>query len=645
MDGKHRGVQVGLALVLIAAGFCSCASRVSVVDLPAPKDTLAEVGKRLSRKLSAGELTTIAEHGDQVLRALTSIERDALARGYLRFQIDQPADVIVAAPRDSAPFWLRDQGFTATGDVLSDASNSWTLYRKQFPAGWVGLGVNGLDLTPRAHYAVFLVGKGSQPVRVTDLSGTRWEVGTAAVPLALASDLDRRVKQLPPRLRGATVLRTSHDQRHSTRLARGRVWKTHGLSRPEPDQVVVSFGADAASELVWSWRTTPEVEGSVVRLRRKGDPGPFRAYTGASKTITLPEVLNDPTVRRHSVEVAGLEPATMYEYIVGDGTSRVEGFAGEVRTAPRGGQDVCLLYMGDPQCGLEGWGKLLAAARRKRPDAAALLIAGDLVDRGNERTNWDHFFLRAAGVFEGLPLMAACGNHEYLDRGPWLFTSFLDHPANGPEGVQRDLVYSFEVGDAFVAVLDSTLAVSSPSAARVQAEWLDRRLRETTRAWKLVMFHHPIYASHPWREQPQLGEAWGPVFDRHHVDLVLQGHDHAYLRTYPMRGGSRIDSTAEGTVYVVSVSGDKYCDQSPRDYTEFGMTHVSTYQTIDISSRERRLVYQALDLSGRVCDAFTITHPAPTAIEAHANAAGTTTSSYPPREVRRRTLELNPRAQ
>ncbi len=56
------------------------------------------------------------------------------------------------------------------------------------------------------------------------------------------------------------------------------------------------------------------------------------------------------------------------------------------------------------------------------------------------------------------------------------------------------------------------------------------------------MFHHPVYPSHPWRDTPALREHWVPIFDKHHVDLVLQGHDHAYLRTYPLRGHRRVDS-------------------------------------------------------------------------------------------------------
>ena len=43
-----------------------------------------------------------------------------------------------------------------------------------------------------------------------------------------------------------------------------------------------------------------------------------------------------------------------------------------------------------------------------------------------------------------------------------------------------------------------------------------------------------------------------PIFDRHRVDMVLNGHDHDYERTKPMRGNQAQASAADGTIYVVS---------------------------------------------------------------------------------------------
>ena len=604
MDGRHGRGRHGLAFILFVLGSTSCTPRTPVDRLPSVEETLAGAGKRLSRTHSIDDLTRIATRQERVLALLNDRERDVMARGLVRFQIDRPADVYVAAPRQSVPFWIEDQGFEPTPLTMADSETPWLVFRKTFGPGWVGLGVNGLDQTRRAHYAVFLRARDGGPIAVSRLDPLLWEAISCTPSVRLSRDQTTRSVELPTVLQEATLLRTSNDRRHEALLARGRVWKTHVAAGRLPDQVTVAFGADPARELTWSWRTLPEQTSSIVRLRKTGDRT-TRTERGDSETITIREVLNDPVVRRHTVRVSGLEPATAYEYALGENADVWT----TARTAPRASDDVALIAMGDPQCGLEGWGKLLAAAYRRRPDAAALLIAGDLVDRGNERTNWDHFFLRASGVFERLPMMPSVGNHEYLDKGPWLFRAFFALPENGPSGIASDLVYSFEVGDAFIAVLDSTLGDTDPSQSRRQAEWLDERLTRTERTWKLVMFHHPIYASHTYRENPAIREAWVPFFDRHHVDLVLQGHDHAYLRTYPMRANHRVDSPAEGTVYVVSVSGDKYCEQNPRDYTEVGFTNVSTYQTIDVLTRENRLVYKAFDLSGRERDGFVIEKP------------------------------------
>jgi acid phosphatase type 7 len=606
MEGRITHSRTIALVALVAVLATSYEREISVEQLPTVDETLAQVGRRLSRAHSAEEMTTLAMHGARVLAALTRSERDVLGRGYLRFQVDRPVEVFVAAPQGFEPFWLTDQKFRQTNMTLSGAGSGWTVSRKRVAAGWVGLGVNGLDRRAPAHYAVFLRALDGQPITPSHLD-PHWQSTSASKRVFLESyGADGRA-EVPVALVGSSLLRTQHDRRHTALLLRGRAWKTHVVSSSLPDQVVVSFGADPQSELVWSWRTATEVKSSTLHVRESS--GKTWEIPGVAARIEMSELINDPSIRRYSARLTGLAPETTYEYWLGDGREAGITTPAKVRTAPRSTSDVALLYMGDPQCGLEGWGKLLASAFQKRPDAAALLIAGDLVDRGNERSNWDHFFLRAAGVFDRLPVLPAVGNHEYLDRGPVLYRAFFTLPENGPQGVAPELAYSVEIGDAFLAVLDSTAAVSSLEQARIQAEWLDDRLSRTARTWKLVMLHHPVYGTHPWRESPALRDAWVPVFDRHRVDLVLQGHDHAYQRTYPLRANRRAESPSEGTVYVEAVSGDKYVEQTPRWYTEVGFADTSTYQTIDIRARERRLIYRAFDVSGRELDAFTIEKP------------------------------------
>ncbi len=615
MDGSALPQRLRWLLIVGAASLMGCTRQSPVAELPGAAETMARVGRRLSESLSVQELTALAGHGDRLLARLTSQERAALAQGGLRFRVDRPVEVEVATPGQAVPFWLKDLGFRRTARPLRVAGADWAVYQKTFPAGWVGLGVNGLDRTPKAHYLVFV--RSAEPSPTFELDGINpdaWRIVAARDGVSAAFDVDRPVSPLPRRLRGSLMLQPANDRRHATMLARSRVWKTHSVSGAKPDQVALAYGLDTARSLVFTWRTDPSIRSTRVRLVSTGGPvaSPL-VFEGESQLVESPGLLNDPTIRRHRVAATGLTPDTAYHYSLGDGSPQGWTPWYPVRTGPAKPDSFQFLYMGDPQCGLEEWGKLLASAHRRHPDAAFLLIAGDLVDRGNERTNWDHFFLRAAGVFERLPLMPCVGNHEYLDQGPRLYRSFFDLPPNGPAGIDSNLVYSFEYGNAFVAVLDSTLALADADASRKQARWLDAALGGTKAAWKFVMFHHPVYASHPRRESPALGAEWVPVFDKHHVDVVLQGHDHAYLRTYPLRAGQTVARADQGTTYVVSVSGTKYYGQRTRAEMAVGITELSTYQTIDIEVPENRLIYRAWDGDGREVDRFTIEKPVPPA--------------------------------
>lgn len=54
--------------------------------------------------------------------------------------------------------------------------------------------------------------------------------------------------------------------------------------------------------------------------------------------------------------------------------------------------------------------------------------------------------------------------------------------------------------------------------------------------WIIVFFHHPIYTS-PTVILPNVifRDIYHPLFDKYHVDFVLQGHTHNYQRSYPLQ--------------------------------------------------------------------------------------------------------------
>lgn len=171
---------------------------------------------------------------------------------------------------------------------------------------------------------------------------------------------------------------------------------------------------------------------------------------------------------------------------------------------------------------------------------------------------------------------------------------------NGPDDVEKERAYAFEYSNALFVILDTNIDAAS------QTEWLDRTLEESKATWKFAVYHHPAYSSAPARDNADIRKLWGELFDKHHVDVALQGHDHAYLRTYPMKDGKRVDSAKDGTIYVVSVSGTKMYKQDKRDYTEFGMTNTPTFQVLDLMISGDRLLYRAYDIDGNLKDEFSI---------------------------------------
>lgn len=378
---------------------------------------------------------------------------------------------------------------------------------------------------------------------------------------------------------------------------------TDTVAGEQPGQICLTLGADPKTTLVAQWSTAPSVADGAVEYREAAAPEAAAVRIAAQRNeITDPMLKNDPVNHRFSAAMGGLKPETKYQYRVGSPEKNAWSEWTEIATAPESGKPFSFVYMGDPQQGLEFWGKLLHTCKGKYPDAAFYLIAGDLVDRGKYRDEWDVFFNAAKGVFDRRAIVPVLGNHDYSSKpSPEIYLKLFTLPENGPVDFPKEHAYAFHYGDALFVILDAN------RDPKDQAAWLDEQLKNSTAKWKLVSFHQPIYSSSPNRDNPELREVWGPIFDTHHVDVVMQGHDHAYLRTPPMCRGQKVTSYTEGTIYVVSVSGTKYYKQVKHDYAAVEFPNVSTYQIVDIATTPKNsLTYRAYDIDGTVKDEFVI---------------------------------------
>ncbi len=567
-------------------------------------DTVAGILERMRRELPADELVVLTV--PKVEAFLTPHERVILGTEHIRFRVNVP--VVVTIVRDvrlgDEPFWLRERGFTATGTKVQLATREFDLWEKSFPAGQIGLGVHNLSGRGN-HYLVLLRPQQSgDAVKVTQLYPGHLRVSPCVAGVEPYVDQEVRLSSVPPELQGQLLVQTESDSDEDARLI-SVFSKTQYPATQRADQVVLTWSDNPRTTQTIQWRTATDTKRGVVRYQPKSagevlGGKSVRTKRARTETLATPMLVNDPRVHRHTVTLNRLKPATTYVYAVGDGS--LEGWTApmEFTTAPAEAVPFSFVYMGDAQNGLDQWGILLRNAHQARPDAAFYLMAGDLVNRGAERWDWDSFFANAKGVFDQRQLVPVLGNHEYQGGKPTLYLAQFALLRNGPRGLPPEHAYAFEYSNAKFIILDSNLDPAK------QTVWLEQQLANTKAVWKFVSYHHPAYSSGGNRDNVELRTLWTPLFDKYHVDLALQGHDHAYLRTYPMRGQQRVTDAKDGTIYIISVSGTKHYEQAKHDYTEVGFTKLATYQVLDIHLDGNKLVYRSHDVDGKVRDEFVI---------------------------------------
>jgi len=586
-----------IAFLLIFAG----SAFAHVGGHPSIHDTIAGIVDRLRTTHDAAALKALTVA--QVNAALSEEDRHVLGTEFWSFEVDVPVtvSVLLESLQDEIPLWLTEAGYKRTEQTIVAGKNTFVAYEKAFDAGHIGLGYPGFDIV-RAPYVVALSPKtAGTPINVSKMYPGRHAVATLETGATIFVDEDDAISEIANPLAGQVLLKGVEDRAKETRML--RIFRTTDYAATEtPDHVVLTWADDPRTTQTIQWRTAPSVRTGFVRFQNDDPTATAKIVPAEMSVLTDPLLVNDPVNHRYTVTLGGLSPATRYSYHVGNTEEGPWSEAQYFSTAPDKVEPFKFVYMGDAQNGLDTWGKLLAKAHGSEPDARFYIMAGDLVNRGIERDDWDSFFHNAKGVFDNRQLVPCIGNHEDQgDNGPWMYLGLFDLNKNGPTTITPERAYSFTYSNALFVILDSNLEPETQTA------WLEQQLAGTNAKWKFVVYHHPAYVSSPSRETPRLRKEWGALFDKYHVDLALQGHDHAYLRTYPMHNEKRVGSAAEGTIYIVSVSGTKFYKQGEYDYIEFGMTNVATYQVLDITIEENRLVYKAYDIDGNIRDEFIIT--------------------------------------
>ena len=346
----------------------------------------------------------------------------------------------------------------------------------------------------------------------------------------------------------------------------------------------------------------------------------------------------------NKVTVTGLKEKTQYYYQVFQNGEWKEAKPYKTGSASA----FSFLYVGDPQIGAcknqtsnEGekltnadsnlaarndaynWNNILKNAVEDHSNVSFMVSAGDQVNYANNEREYAGYL--GAEALASLPVSTTIGNH---DSGTEQYSLHYNNPntfgfdetryTKGHTAAGSDYYYTY--GNTLFIVLDT-----NNYNAATHRNVIKKAVEENKDAkWRVVMFHQDIYGSgldHSDSDGMILRTALTPIMDEFDIDVVLQGHDHTYSRTYQLSSSGRytiydknnngsygtvyqtdnelcynIESNVkggtvtnpEGTVYIEanSATGSKFYELIPsqQDYiSERSQTWTPTYSVIDVT--------------------------------------------------------------
>ena len=338
-------------------------------------------------------------------------------------------------------------------------------------------------------------------------------------------------------------------------------WKTKWETiKTDYEKVSMVPGADATKmNYAWYSKTADEAK---VRISTNVDMSKttekdgsntysenYKEFTGTSKEY---KKIDDVTYYANKVTITDLKENTTYYYqclIDGKWTSVKKFKTGDT-------SNFSFLYVGDPQIGASkgqtptesseaqsadiaarndafSWNKTLTAAISDHSDVDFIVSAGDQInntgdDNGQE---CEYAGFLSADVLSNVPVAPTIGNHDSK------FANYQNH-FNVPNAYTEEQNatpagndYYYTYGDVLFIVLNT----NNYNCADHEALIKKAEQAAPNAKWKIVTFHHDIYGSgydHSDSDGIVLRTQLTTLLDKYDIDVVLQGHDHTYSRSY-----------------------------------------------------------------------------------------------------------------
>ena len=382
-----------------------------------------------------------------------------------------------------------------------------------------------------------------------------------------------------------------------------------------PQRIILNLTDSPATSMAVTWRMAKEYRSAAVEYAAATPGTGFaRATMRQQASMSVLNVPREPIAYHYSAVMRELKPGTTYVYRAG--TDSLWSEWNQFITAKGESAPFSFVWFGDPQDQITNYiSRLFRQAIRTAPQTQFWLFSGDLTSEP-EDDQWGELFEAQGFVLRIIPSVMVPGNHDLgfrfqgdslvrNDKGKKvrdrsvspLWRAHLTLPENGIAGLE-ETSYTFDYQGVRFVMMNSNDRLED------QARWMETLLGTNPNRWTVVSLHHPLYSSGRERDDRKTREAFLPLFDKHHVDLVLTGHDHTYARSYRLVNSTVVSDKLPGTVYIVSSSGPKFYDYTSLYDSLMAKSgvNIQLYQVITVDGG--RLDYRSYTADGALYDSF-----------------------------------------
>ena len=299
-----------------------------------------------------------------------------------------------------------------------------------------------------------------------------------------------------------------------------------------PRLIHLSWQNDPTTTMTIMWRSEPGAEGLVeygenFELTQSVESEPHTYRFGRTQVCW------------HTAELTGLQPNTTYQYRLKTSEPwESEGYT--FKTAPEKGNESPFRFavLSDVQGSYGTFKRVLQQVQEENVDF--ILYLGDFT-KSSSQQEYDLWLETGQDLFSELPLISVRGNVDGLN-----YVEQFAFPGN-------ELWFSIDYGNVHFVFLSTMLEAEVIE----QRPWLLNDLQENENPWIIAMAHKPAFGSSSQNGPEQyIVDYWVDLFEEYGVSLYLNGHEHSYERTWPLKGG---EIREDGITYITNSSaGDEF---------------------------------------------------------------------------------------